>query len=126
MNWCRQTTRLAIYLRDGLACAYCGASAEDGAHLTLDHVKPHAKGGTNHPTNLITCCHSCNSSRGTRTVAGFARAVARYLNHGVDAREIVKHVRACARRALPRDEARTLIARRGSVARVLARKAARR
>lgn len=24
MNWCRPATRLAIYLRDGMACTYCG------------------------------------------------------------------------------------------------------
>ena len=29
MNWLPKARRLAIYLRDGLACAYCGASVED-------------------------------------------------------------------------------------------------
>jgi len=36
MNWIRKEKRLAIYLRDGLACGYCGQSIEDGAKLTLD------------------------------------------------------------------------------------------
>ena len=119
-NWCRPATRLAIYLRDGMACVWCGHGVEDGAALSLDHVKPHSNGGTNGPANLVTSCQRCNSSRGTRSVAEFARAVAAYLNHDATADEIVKHVRNCQRRTLPRAEARTQLARRGSVARVLA------
>jgi len=122
MNWVRQSTRLAIYLRDGLACAYCGHAAEDGAQLTLDHLTPHSRGGGNSPVNLVTCCHRCNSSRGNRSVRAFSRAVAEYLNHGATAEEIERHVRNTARRQLPRAEAREMIARRGSVARVLASK----
>src|SRR5690606_28285985 len=82
VNWVRQSTRLAIYLRDGLACVWCGHAVEDGAQLALDHVRPHSKGGTNEPTNLVTACMRCNSSRGDRPVRTFARAVAEYLNHG--------------------------------------------
>ena len=66
MNWITQKKRLAIYLRDGLACAYCGASVETGAQLSLDHLIPHSEGGTNHESNLVTCCSRCNSSRGAR------------------------------------------------------------
>lgn len=119
MNWIRQEKRLAIYLRDGLACAYCGDSVENGAKLTLDHIIPHVKGGDNKATNLVTCCHRCNSSRGSRAMRTFARGVAMYLNHGVTAEEIVKHVDTTRRRALPTEEAKALIARRGSAARVL-------
>lgn len=122
MNWVRQSTRLAIYLRDGMACAYCGDAVENGAQLTLDHIKPHSKGGGNEATNLVTCCHKCNCSRGNRSLTTFARVTAEYLNHGATAAEIINHVTACRRRKLPRAEARALIARRGSVARVLAAK----
>ena len=119
-NWIRPEKRLAIYLRDGLACAYCGASVEDGAQMTLDHLRPHARGGENHETNLVTACKRCNCSRGKRSVRAFARATAEYLNHGATCEEIERHVRNCARRALPKGEAKKLIARRGSVSRVLA------
>jgi len=119
MNWIRQTTRLAIYMRDGLACAYCGATLEDGATLTLDHVKPASKGGTNDPSNLVTCCKQCNCSRGTRSMTAFVKAVAGYVR-GKSAKQILTHVRNATRRALPRQEARDLIARRGSVAKALA------
>jgi len=121
MNWIRQTKRLQIYLRDGLACAYCGASVEDGATLTLDHLKPHSKGGSNHESNLVTCCARCNSARGNRSVRSFCKAVAQYIDHNVSALEIEKHVRRCAKRSLKvhKVEAKDLVARRGSVAKVL-------
>lgn len=123
MNWIRQDKRLAIYLRDGLACCYCGHSVEYGASLSLDHLRPHSKGGSNHESNLVTCCERCNKSRGTRSVRAFSRAVADYVNNGIRPSQIERHVRACARRSLKphRAEAKEMIARRGSAARVLAR-----
>ena len=72
MNWIRKEKRLAIYLRDGLACAYCGESVEDGAKLTLDHLKAHNHGGSNDADNLVTCCHRCNSARGKRSWRKFS------------------------------------------------------
>lgn len=39
-KWIRVERRLGIYLRDGLACVWCGASVEqDGVQLSLDHLK---------------------------------------------------------------------------------------
>lgn len=112
MNWITQHRRLAIYLRDGLACCYCGQSVEDGAQLTLDHVKPHSKGGGNESTNLVTACHKCNSLRGNRTVAKFCADVATYTL--VPEAEIAKHIRSSAKRELPLAEAKKIVARRGS------------
>ena len=43
-------------------CAYCG-DAED---LSLDHVIPRLRGGDDEPSNLVTACRSCNSSKGAR------------------------------------------------------------
>jgi len=122
MNWCRQEKRLAIYLRDGLACAYCAAGVEQGEALSLDHIICHTDGGTNHESNLVTCCGRCNSSRSDRTVEEFAAAVAGYVNHGVTAEEIIAHVQDCAGRDLKaaKVEAKAMIARRGSAARALA------
>jgi len=119
MNWIRQEKRLAIYLRDGLACAYCGASVEDGTQMSLDHLMPHSQGGSNHVSNLVTCYSRCNSARGDRPVEEFADATAQYLNHGVTAQDILGHIAECIRRPLPKNEAKELIARRGSAAKVL-------
>ena len=122
MNWIRQAKRLAIYLRDGLACVYCGDSIEQGARFQLDHIIPVEKGGSNHQFNLVTCCDRCNVAKGERRVQEFVTATARYLNHGVTAEEILRHVSACSTRALPLAKAKALIAKRGSAARVLAAK----
>ena len=93
MNWITQVRRLAIYLRDGAACVYCGEGLEHGATLSLDHVKPHSKGGTNHETNLVTCCKRCNDSRGNRPLTTFAKGVAAYRNHGLTADVILRDVK---------------------------------
>jgi 5-methylcytosine-specific restriction protein A len=77
-TWIRAEKRLAIYLRDGFRCLACGddLSEEDPWQVTLDHVIPVRDGGSNEPSNLFTCCRSCNSSRQTRRLRGTAlRAV---------------------------------------------------
>ena len=119
MNWIRQEKRLAIYLRDGLACCYCGLGVESGESLSLDHLKAHSKGGSNSETNLVTCCKRCNSSRSNRPVASFCNTVSAYINDGQSGPEILAHVRKCARRVLPKAEAKALISRRGSAAKAL-------
>ena len=113
MNWIRPEKRLAIYLRDGLACCYCGLSVEAEAKLTLDHLKPYGKGGGNDAGNLVTCCHRCNCIRGSRPWRTFAAHAAAYINHGVTADDIITHVRRTIRRTLDIASARQLIAQRG-------------
>lgn len=115
MNWITQVKRLAIYLRDGMACAYCGDSVENGTKLSLDHILPHSKGGTNHETNLVTCCSKCNSSRGNRDIEVFVPAVAQYINHGVTAGAIFLHIANHSAMDLKPfiAEAKVIIARRG-------------
>ena len=69
MNWLRKERRLAIYMRDGFACVYCGA----GNELTLDHLIPYERGGSHDSENLATCCKSCNASRGMAPWKLFAK-----------------------------------------------------
>jgi 5-methylcytosine-specific restriction endonuclease McrA len=67
-SWIRPEKRLAIYIRDGFACAYCGSDLRDRdpREMGLDHLDCSSHGGSNHETNLVLACRSCNSSRGTR------------------------------------------------------------
>lgn len=113
-KWITRERRLGIYLRDGLACAYCASTIEDGAMLTLDHLVPFSEGGTTRSDNLITCCRKCNSSRGSRTLEAFAAATAGYLNHGVTAEHILMSVHEKIARAVDLQAAKSLIAARGS------------
>lgn len=112
-NWCRKEKRLAIYMRDGMACCWCGAGVEDGAVLSLDHIKVYSNGGGSDADNLITSCMSCNSSRGTRSVTQFAKVVAAYLNHGIRATAILAHINTTRYRALDKKAALAILARRG-------------
>lgn len=57
--------RFAIYARDGHACVYCGAADA----LSLDHVVPRSKGGSDSEHNLVTACQPCNSSKRDRDLS---------------------------------------------------------
>ncbi len=118
-KWITRERRLAIYLRDGLCCAYCGATIEDGATLSLDHITPHSHGGSNASSNLVTACRKCNSARNDRLVEQFAADTARYLNHGIQTEDIVSSIRRLAASPVDINEARNIIARRGSWAEAL-------
>ena len=117
MNWIRPEKRLAIYLRDGLACSYCGEGIEEGAKLTLDHLAPRINGGENKAENLITACHRCNSAKGKRPWKEFAKTVANYKGSNVSL--IIRHIRLEIKRKLPLEEAKKLIFQRNGLQNIL-------
>lgn len=41
-------------------CAYCGSEE----NLTLDHITPRSKGGSDRLTNVLCACKECNNSKG--------------------------------------------------------------
>lgn len=55
-------TRFEIFKRDGFQCAYCG-NTPPRVVLTIDHVTPHSKGGSDDIANLLTACSDCNSGK---------------------------------------------------------------
>jgi hypothetical protein len=123
MNWIRQDKRLAIYLRDGLACAYCGNGIEEGARLTLDHVQPYANGGKHDATNLVTCCDNCNYGKNDRAMTEWVVAVSDYVNHGLTPEQIMEHIYTTSAKPLGeyRKQAKDMLAARGSVKRIIAK-----
>lgn len=108
-KWCRPSTRLAIYLRDGFCCAYCGDAADEGAVLTLDHILACELGGGNEPENLITACLSCNSAKRDLTMRAW---FAMLRDRGIDTSAMAATIRRQARRQLDRAEGRRLAAMR--------------
>lgn len=64
--------RRAVVERDGHVCYLCGRRVyTDGRakrwprrRLTLDHVVPYSRGGSDSYENLRVCCLSCNSIKG--------------------------------------------------------------
>jgi len=112
-HWIRDDKRLAIYLRDGLACVYCQKTAEP-ADACVEHVHAFERGGSNHHSNLVTACQRCNARKGMLPLRRFARRIG-----GGD--EIVARVaRFTSRQLRPyRIEAKKLVARYGTAARAL-------
>lgn len=61
-NWISLQVRTAVYDRDGWACVTCGR----GDDLSLDHIQPVSRGGSDDIDNLQTMCRSCNSRKGAK------------------------------------------------------------
>ena len=54
-----------ILRRDHYTCQYCGRR---GDRLTVDHVRPRARGGDTSWTNVVAACLRCNLQKGSRTL----------------------------------------------------------
>ena len=68
--------RRVILERDDWTCYLCGHPAN-----TVDHVIPHAAGGTDDPTNLAACCAPCQKAKIPEDRAAAMRAA---LEAGAD------------------------------------------
>ncbi len=55
-------TRKDVFERDGYRCRECNSWLD----LTVDHIHPQSRGGSDHLSNLQTLCRSCNSRKGIR------------------------------------------------------------
>jgi len=66
-------SRRAVFARDRHLCHYCGS----GRHLTVDHVVPRSKGGTDTWDNLVTSCAPCNRKKGDRPAHAVGLRLAR-------------------------------------------------
>lgn len=76
-GWLRKRKRYAIYIRDLFKCWYCERDCrfEPPGTLSVDHIQAKEDGGTNHETNLITACHSCNSRKHDATLEEFVSSI---------------------------------------------------
>jgi 5-methylcytosine-specific restriction endonuclease McrA len=65
----RQTLRFNrrnLFARDGHQCQYCGRCFPSN-QLSIDHVVPRSRGGTNSWDNVVCSCVRCNATKGGRT-----------------------------------------------------------
>ena len=58
--------RSAIIARDRHRCQYCGVKFHP-TELTLDHITPVSRKGSNTFDNLVAACRPCNNRKGDRT-----------------------------------------------------------
>lgn len=77
-------TRAAVeQMRQDRMCAYCGASAV----IEIDHLEPRHLGGTDHTSNLLPACRSCNASKSNQPPAEWLPSRVYTLNlHNADPR----------------------------------------
>jgi len=87
----RPSTRFAYILRNKVEtsevrCCYCGRrlAVKD---VTLDHVVPQVRGGSNEPSNVVVCCGTCNRAKSDTLVTTFVRELA-----AVQAAAVAAHV----------------------------------
>jgi len=66
-------TRENIYKRDNYECVYCGDN--NRKYLTLDHVIPQSKGGSNSWDNLVTACKKCNHEKADLTLKEYGKQI---------------------------------------------------
>jgi 5-methylcytosine-specific restriction endonuclease McrA len=60
-------TKKNVFMRDLHTCQYCNKqSASD--KLTVDHIIPRSKGGTNSWLNCVSSCRKCNSKKGNKSI----------------------------------------------------------
>lgn len=59
--WAERYTRLALLERDKI-CVYCHKKLDEKT-VTIDHIIPRSKGGTNDLSNLVACCKGCNGQK---------------------------------------------------------------
>jgi len=52
----------------GRRCAYCG---KENVPLTIDHIHPKSRGGSDRVSNLTLACLPCNQKKGNRDVSDF-------------------------------------------------------
>lgn len=88
-----KSAREAIYAAHDYRCALCGAKPPKDK-LTLDHIVPRSKGGTNDAENLQPACPRCNRRKGNRDEA--ARWAAIKADPEKLSRERAKNRRASA------------------------------
>lgn len=55
----RRLWKKQIFERWEHKCAYCGSEE----NLTLDHIIPQSKGGSDHTPNVLCACEKCNRSK---------------------------------------------------------------
>jgi 5-methylcytosine-specific restriction endonuclease McrA len=71
----RKAHRQQILQRFGGHCFYCWEKPE---RLTIDHIIPRSKGGTEYHGNLAPSCHRCNGSKSDKEVIAWLRSQSFY------------------------------------------------
>lgn len=80
--WPAQKKRVRAGLlcgRQWVECHYCGEHLT-AKTMTLDHIKPVARGGGKEQSNFVPACRTCNLMKADIPYRDFIRQVARIAN----------------------------------------------
>lgn len=55
-----------LALENHFHCCYCSKEFNSKLKPTIEHVKPHSKGGANKYDNYLFACDKCNNERGNK------------------------------------------------------------
>ena len=77
-----QETRMSVYNQSEGRCVYCGRFIPFD-EMTIDHIVPLSKGGTNYEKNLQCCCKECNLMKQDLLESVFYRKLKVFLMHQV-------------------------------------------
>ena len=70
--------------RDNHTCYICGKKSL--ANITVDHIYPESRGGTDEDCNLAACCHECNQIKKDMTATELVLKI--FADATADARQI--------------------------------------
>lgn len=65
-DWAPPVSRELLIHRDRHLCGFCG-NRFSARHLTVDHIVPKSKGGSDCWTNIVAACSTCNTRKRDRT-----------------------------------------------------------
>ncbi len=60
-------TRMNVFYRDNFQCQYCSIKLPS-TELTFDHVLPVSQDGKTNWDNVVTCCKTCNTKKGSKSL----------------------------------------------------------
>lgn len=81
-----------LWNESGGRCFYCARFINDRLDRCIDHVVPKRQNGPDEIWNLVPCCKSCNSSKGSSWASRWAIGLhCRLINWGVDRDIAIKH-----------------------------------
>lgn len=95
--------RQSIYLDERIKlshmdqCACCGVR---GVPLTLDHLFPKMRKGSDSGDNLVYCCQSCNSSKGKKDYFSWVKEKGERINPEIAQRYLKNAYRICEKLGL--------------------------
>lgn len=64
-------------------CWYCGTTHRPFDNWQIEHQNPRIRGGSDHISNLVVACATCNAAKGKRTVEEYRKYIKAKLENQI-------------------------------------------